>query len=176
MRIALALGMNRETPLDSLSKSDCERRRRLWWTLYIIDRKLSINMGAPLSIADEVIDISLPSQKEHGVSNSALLIHIKLAIVEGQVMSGKMSFAAHYRKDSANKSEAVYGINSTLDKSYVTGVRKVILSMAKVAEDFTGDFEHCLNTVRISRVAATLQIMYYQVLSPMKLHDDGQSD
>ena len=89
MRIALATGMNRETPPGVLSRSECEHRRRLWWTLYIIDRKLSINMGAPLSITDKDIDISLPSHDDLRFSNTGLCIHAKLAVLEGKVMSGK---------------------------------------------------------------------------------------
>lgn len=88
MRIALSLGMNRETPPNHLDHIEHQRRRRLWWTLYIIDRKLSINMGAPLSIRNEDIDTSLPGDHDLGFSNSALNLHIKLATLEGRVMSG----------------------------------------------------------------------------------------
>lgn len=90
LRVALSLGMNREPPQGTLTRTEYDRRRRLWWTLYIIDRKLSINMGAPLSISDKDCDILLPRQEDLGVSNSALLIHIKLAFLEGEVMSGKL--------------------------------------------------------------------------------------
>lgn len=88
MRIALSLGMNRETPPGYLDPAEYQRRRRLWWTLYIIDKKVSIMMGAPLSIRDEDIDISLPGHRDLGFSNSALKLHIKLAALEGKVMSG----------------------------------------------------------------------------------------
>ncbi|KIV86015.1 hypothetical protein PV11_01658 [Exophiala sideris] len=144
LRVALSLGMNRETPPGTLARIEYERRRRLWWTLYIIDRKLSINQGAPLSITDNDIDISLPGQEDLGFSNTALLLHVKLAVLEGKVMS------------------AAFGINSTLDRSFMAAVREVLDSMTKMAEDFTGDFELDINTGKVSRVAATLQLMYYQ--------------
>ncbi|EXJ81572.1 hypothetical protein A1O1_07636 [Capronia coronata CBS 617.96] len=144
LRIALSLGMNREAPPGTLTRTDYERRRRLWWTLYIIDRKLSINMGAPLSITEKDFDISLPGQEDLGFSNAALLLHVKLADLEGKVMS------------------AAFGINSRLDRSFMTTIREVFHSMTKIAEDFTGDFGLDLNAGRVSRVAATLQIMYYQ--------------
>ncbi|KAK5021771.1 hypothetical protein LTS07_010666 [Exophiala sideris] len=144
LRVALSLSMNRETPPGTLARIEYERRRRLWWTLYIIDRKLSINQGAPLSVTDNDIDISLPGQKDLGFSNTALLLHVKLAVLEGKVMS------------------AAFGINSTLDRSFMAAVRDVRDSMTEMAEDFTGDFELDINTGKISRVAATLQLMYYQ--------------
>ena len=46
-------------------------------------------MGAPLSLAEKDIDISLPGVADLGLSNSALLLHVKLAVLEGKVMSGK---------------------------------------------------------------------------------------
>ncbi len=92
MRIALSLGMNREAPAHYFDHIENEHRRRVWWTLYIIDRKLSVIMGAPLSVSDEDIDISLPEEHDLGFSNSALKFHIKLAALEGKVMSGKIVY------------------------------------------------------------------------------------
>jgi proline utilization trans-activator len=88
MRIALSLGMNRASPPGYLDYVEYRRRRRLWWTLYVIDRKLSTIMGVPFSIKDEDIDISLPEKDDLGFSNSALQFHIKSATLEGMVMSG----------------------------------------------------------------------------------------
>lgn len=45
----------------------------------------------------------------------------------------------------------------------MTAIREVFHSMTKVAEHFKGEFELDLSSGRLSRVAATLQIMYYQV-------------
>ena len=92
MRIALTLGMNREPPSDLLGQADHYRRRRIWWTVYIIDRKLTVIMGAPLSIGDEDIDITLPDEDDStGLSGDALRMHIRLAKLEGQVMTSRSS-------------------------------------------------------------------------------------
>jgi proline utilization trans-activator len=88
VRIALSLGMNREAPPGCLSLREYQRRRRLWWTLYIIDKKLSTTVGAPLSIQDEDIDISLPEEYDLGFSNAALKFHVRMARLEGKVVSG----------------------------------------------------------------------------------------
>ena len=50
----------------------------------------------------------------------------------------------------------------------MTAVREVFHSMTKIAEDFTGEFGLDLNAGKVSRVPATLQLMYYQVCSPSK--------
>jgi hypothetical protein len=94
--MAFCLGMNREISPGSLEKREYERRRRLWWTLYIIDRKLSINMGAPLTVDDRDIDISMPKEKDLGFDNSALILHAKLAMLEGKVMTCILCLISHF--------------------------------------------------------------------------------
>jgi hypothetical protein len=99
MRIALALGMNREPPSDHLDHTDFVRRRRAWWTVYIIDKKLSVMVGAPSSIKDDDIDISLPDLGDLGYSNSALRLHVKLASLEGSVISGTRTVSSQASAD-----------------------------------------------------------------------------
>lgn len=160
--MALSMGMNREYPSGSLTQKEYERRRRLWWTVYIIDRKLSINMGAPLTISDEEIDISMPAEIESGFSNSALILHIKLAALEGNVMTGIVSLWSIC--DFTKSPAAAYKINGTLDKAFIIGLQNIFSKMTTLVEEFETKFDLGLNTPRgVSRVAATLHIMYYQV-------------
>ncbi|KAH8900601.1 hypothetical protein GQ53DRAFT_129539 [Thozetella sp. PMI_491] len=98
VRIALSLGLNREPPPGQLSQREYQRRRRLWWTLYMIDKKLSTTIGAPLSIRDEDIDTSMPEEYDLGFSNTALKYHVKLARLEGEVVSGTITLY-HYGFD-----------------------------------------------------------------------------
>lgn len=145
MRIALSLGMNRDAPPASLERHEYMRRRRIWWTLYIIDKKLSVIVGTPLSIRDEDIDMPLPGDNDLGFSNAALNLHIKLAELEGKVMS------------------ASYRINGTVNKEFIAGIQDLFAYMARLAEAFSGDFQISLQSPsKVSRVAATLHIMYYQ--------------
>lgn len=81
--------MNREIPEGVLSEGEREHRRRLWWTVYILDRKLSINMGSPLSgLQDEDIDVALPNFRSHAVSSEGLSLHVKVTRLTGLVMMG----------------------------------------------------------------------------------------
>jgi proline utilization trans-activator len=63
IRTALVLKMNKEHGKDvkHLSRSELEHRRRLWWTLYVVDRYCCAKMGFPLSISDESITTELPA-------------------------------------------------------------------------------------------------------------------
>lgn len=62
LRTALILGMHKHNQTNDIySRYEEEHRRRLWWTVYGIDRYCSATSGHPLSITDEVITTELPS-------------------------------------------------------------------------------------------------------------------
>jgi proline utilization trans-activator len=61
MRGALVIGMHNDTGKETMNRYELEHRRRLWWTLYAIDRYCSAKFGFPLSIPDEAITTELPS-------------------------------------------------------------------------------------------------------------------
>ena len=87
--MALSLGMNREVPPGILDPVECEHRRRIWWTVYIIDRKLSLNVGCPSTIRDEDLNVCLPQGDFRGFSGVGLILHVKLASLTGKVMAGE---------------------------------------------------------------------------------------
>lgn len=144
LRIALSLGMHREQSGIDLDGHEYIRRRRAWWTIYIIDKMLSVIVGTPTSIRDEDIDISKP---EVGDGGTALNLHIRLATLEGKVMS------------------AAYRLDETIDKRFVDGIQNVFTSMLDVAGDFQGDFSINLQRPNgVARTTATLYILYYQCI------------
>ena len=61
MRTALVLGMHKDLGKNTLNRYELEHRRRLWWTLYAVDRYCSAKSGFPLSIPDETITTELPA-------------------------------------------------------------------------------------------------------------------
>jgi proline utilization trans-activator len=81
--------MNRETPSGFLDQVEGEHRRKLWWTVYILDRKISMNMGSPSTIQDQDIDLALPDTVSWETSSLGLSLHVKLAALTGKVVEGK---------------------------------------------------------------------------------------
>ncbi|KAF9019070.1 hypothetical protein BDZ89DRAFT_328219 [Hymenopellis radicata] len=70
IRLAIGLGLHRRIGPDRASPFELERRRRTWWSIYNFDRVASFTLGRPLGIADEAIDIELPSlDTEQGTGN-----------------------------------------------------------------------------------------------------------
>ena len=91
--MALGLGLHRSLPTDTkLSPVEREHRKRVWWTLYTLDRLCSSNLGYPLLISDSVIDVELPTNEglsptelEEFTDPSHLVANVKLAKITGQI-------------------------------------------------------------------------------------------
>ncbi|RDW79236.1 fungal specific transcription factor domain-containing protein [Aspergillus mulundensis] len=54
------LGLHREAVLETATTFVAESSRRLWWCLYILDRRLSLTIGQPFVIQDTNMDTKLP--------------------------------------------------------------------------------------------------------------------
>ncbi|KAK3293516.1 fungal-specific transcription factor domain-containing protein [Chaetomium fimeti] len=59
VRVAQDLGLYTEP--GTASFVEAEMRRRTWWTIYILDRSLAIELGRPMLIDDSDCDVSLPA-------------------------------------------------------------------------------------------------------------------
>lgn len=63
-----------------------EASKRSFWTLYILDRWLSVLMGRPPAIADEAIRLSLPVETALMPPVAGLRAHIELARISGYIV------------------------------------------------------------------------------------------
>ncbi|SPQ27239.1 08af13b7-cebe-4173-9f3f-97b97a1a679b [Thermothielavioides terrestris] len=88
VRVAQDLGLHAEPATASLIEN--EMRRRTWWTIYILDRSLAVELGRPMLIDDSDCDVTLPAAiDDHHLSERGqrlpdgveALTHSLLAIV-----------------------------------------------------------------------------------------------
>lgn len=61
MRTAVDLGLHRRDHEKKLDSPSIQRRRKLFWTVYSLERIIAISLGRPFSIADRQIDVLLPT-------------------------------------------------------------------------------------------------------------------
>ncbi|KAL4807383.1 fungal-specific transcription factor domain-containing protein [Aspergillus unguis] len=73
MRTAIDLGLHRKANESNLDPITAQMRRRLFWTVYYLERVVSISLGRPFSIADRHIDLPLPVDVDDDVRDPALL-------------------------------------------------------------------------------------------------------
>jgi len=60
VRTAYMLGLHLEPP-QSMPRREKEIRRRLWWTLYVLETKMSMKLGRPFLLHDSSTTCSLPA-------------------------------------------------------------------------------------------------------------------
>ncbi|RDW90480.1 putative C6 transcription factor [Aspergillus mulundensis] len=73
MRTAIDLGLHRKANEINLDPITAQMRRRLFWTVYYLERVVSVSLGRPFSIADRHIDLPLPLDVDDDVRDPALL-------------------------------------------------------------------------------------------------------
>jgi hypothetical protein len=91
-RIALTQGLHCEPAEGLLNETEANRLRCIWWTIYILDRKLSSLMGAPSSIQDSDITVSFPRSDPVTHLHKALGLHVAISQLHAKVLNSKSIF------------------------------------------------------------------------------------
>lgn len=73
MRTAIDLGLHREAHYTSLKPYQCQLRRRLFWTVYFLDRIVAVSLGRPVSIADQDIDANMPLDLDESIYDDKVI-------------------------------------------------------------------------------------------------------
>ncbi|EED23989.1 fungal specific transcription factor, putative [Talaromyces stipitatus ATCC 10500] len=81
IRLAMQNGMHRKYTGDELGAAMVETRNRVWWTTYVLERKISIFHGRPLAMWRSDIDTQLPKDWKditHAPTFSYMAVSISL--------------------------------------------------------------------------------------------------
>lgn len=76
MRTCLDFGFHRESSYRKLPPHETELRRRLFWSVYLIERYTAWSMGRPFSVAEEEIDAEPPSNVDDSITNDSVIERI----------------------------------------------------------------------------------------------------
>ncbi|OQV06540.1 hypothetical protein CLAIMM_11092 [Cladophialophora immunda] len=68
MRMAVELGLHTEHPEMQMDAESSDFRRRIFWQVYAMERSVNASTRRPFVIADEHINVALPSVYEHTVT------------------------------------------------------------------------------------------------------------
>ncbi|KAL1845751.1 Transcriptional activator [Diaporthe australafricana] len=116
LRMAITLGLHQEPPSSGLDEDTKEHRRRVWWSVYSLDRIHGVKSGNPITIHDEDIGVELPSRLSHepGFCPAVVLRHYtKLSQISGQIMT---SIYCYKPKSGPNIMAAVQNIILALSR------------------------------------------------------------
>lgn len=73
MRTCVDLGLHREAHYGNVPPYEGQLRRRLFWSVYFLERVIAVSFGRPYSIADRDIDASLPLEIDDTVRDDNLI-------------------------------------------------------------------------------------------------------
>ncbi|RJE25094.1 hypothetical protein PHISCL_02565 [Aspergillus sclerotialis] len=140
------------------------RCQNVWWTVYVLERQISVLMGAPLSINDNDISASLPSFPDSPLKTAAAAIHVKLSQAFGQVVNGKASMSTLHLTMDPNSLVALYRESGHRRSTLVKSAQGVLQKVANVAPDLREYFpvpeQESMNG--ISRVTGYMNLLYHQ--------------
>ncbi|KAK9850748.1 hypothetical protein MYU51_011861 [Penicillium brevicompactum] len=148
LRLAIALGCNlRETDQRCLP-SQSAHRLRLWWTVYMLDRRLSSGLGLAAGADERQLCIELPRHAAGFQSPVALAINVRIARVTDDIMS------------------TLYGNKSITQLELVEKIQHSLQELHDTARSFPTplvlDFSRPLQWA--TRTGASLYLMLFQAI------------
>ncbi|EPE02607.1 c6 transcription factor [Ophiostoma piceae UAMH 11346] len=154
LRMAIGLGMHQELPATS-SASDTERehRRRVWWSIYSLDRILSLKSGHPISILDEDIGVRMPSQLPGEAVESPVVVlccYTELSRILGEINT------LIYRRSAAS---------THTGQSLVQTVHSILQSLIQWEEALPKALRLDPDRGKLSRESISMYLHYYQCIN-----------
>lgn len=73
MRTAIDIGLHRKANEINIDPFTAQMHRRLFWTVYYLERVVSMSLGRPFSLSDRHIDVELPLDVNDDVRDQSLL-------------------------------------------------------------------------------------------------------
>ena len=143
-RIALSYGLHAEIQITEMDDQTVQRCRKIWWTIYNLDRKLSSLMGSPNLVNDQDITTPLPNFSGSSTTTDAFAIYVKMSRLLGHVVG------------------TVYGIDGTVNKTFLKTTKSVLRGIAELADDLAVLSSRCFG--EISRLAADLNLAYHRCI------------
>ncbi|KAL2856630.1 fungal-specific transcription factor domain-containing protein [Aspergillus pseudoustus] len=149
VRIALAQGMHTDMPAQQLGEAVVQRCRKIWWTIYILDRQMTSLMGLPQSIHDSQIHHQLPLFPGSPQKVVALSMQIRMCQIIAEINS------------------TVYAPDGRLNRKFLLRTKAALASTTDLANDLQGSFDLQLDKSTISgvsRLSAHLHLLYHQCI------------
>ncbi|KAI5467918.1 hypothetical protein BGZ63DRAFT_39626 [Mariannaea sp. PMI_226] len=159
LRIAITHKYHQVAGTKHLMKSDRVHLNRLWWTVYMQERRLAAATGNPSGISDESIDQELPTNSPGFAPAGPICINIKIARVTGRILS------------------VLYGTEPHTEDTFVPNVQEIVRSLYEISQeipsDSAKDFQGMGRDLCL-RTTGSLHLMLYQAtlltLRPIMLH------
>ncbi|RKK58081.1 hypothetical protein BFJ67_g3157 [Fusarium oxysporum f. sp. cepae] len=146
LRLAMALGCQLPHDEQQGLRSEVNHRVRVWWTAYMLDRRLSTGLGFPPGVDGRQLRAELPRPFSGYQHPLPMTINIRIAQTTDEIM------ASFYGNMTITQTEFVTRIQDTLHNLYEIG-RSIPSSLA---------MDFCNMTTATTRTSASLYLMLFQ--------------
>lgn len=150
LRMAITLGLHQETSNPDLDNAAREHRRRVWWSVYSLDRIQSVKSGNPITIYDEDIGVAFPSKLPDEPDYCAAVV------------------LKHYTKLSQICGEITVSIYRRTPKSgpnLMAAVKKIITSLSQWHRELPKELRFDPARLSISRESVSTLLHYSQCIN-----------
>lgn len=151
LRMAINLGLYQEVQDTSgLNETDREHRRRLWWSIYSLDRILSLKSGNPISILDEDIGVKMPSQQPGEADDSPVVVlryYTDLSRILGEITT------------------LIYRRTTHTGQSLTAAVHSILSSLTRWEDSLPKALRLELDRGKLSRESISTFLHYYQCIN-----------
>ncbi|KAF4468758.1 transcriptional regulatory [Fusarium albosuccineum] len=146
VRLAIALGCSLPHDEQQGLSSEVTHKVRVWWTAYMLDRRLSAGLGLPTGTDERQMRSEFPRSSAGFQNPLPMMINIQIAQVTGKIMTSFYGNTAITRTDLVNR------IQDTLQNLHEIG--------RSIPSALSIDFSDSSST--IARTSASLYIMLFQ--------------
>lgn len=148
MRTAMGYGMHTEMPVAQLGEEYVQRCRKIWWTIFLLDRQMTSLMGLPQCIQDPDIHCQMPVYPEASQRTTTLEMHIKLAGVIARI------------------SNSIYSVDGRLNRKFLVTTKALLESLAGLAIELGQVVPLKLDNpgYGVPRMSASLHLLYHQCI------------
>ncbi|KAK2031066.1 hypothetical protein LX32DRAFT_662090 [Colletotrichum zoysiae] len=162
LRLATTHGYHRKSGTGHLLQSEKVHLNRLWWTVYMQERRLAAATGNPSGILDEAIEVDMPKDSPGFSPALPLGTNIKIARVTGRIL------------------QTIYGPGTHPEETFVPNVQGIVQSLYWIAKEIPGELSASTSDIGSTdgevslRTSAYLHMMLYQAIlltiRPVMLH------
>ncbi|ROV91864.1 hypothetical protein VMCG_09185 [Cytospora schulzeri] len=150
LRMAVTLGLHQETSNPDLDDATKEYRRRVWWSVYSLDRIHSVKSGNPITIHDEDVGVALPSKlpNEPEYCPAVVLRHYtKLSQICGDITT------------------SIYRRTPKKGSTLMTAVQKIIKALSQWHRELPDELRFDPARISISRESVSTLLHYSQCIN-----------
>ncbi|ETS82783.1 hypothetical protein PFICI_04659 [Pestalotiopsis fici W106-1] len=148
VRLALSYGLNTDIQADRFGNESVERIRRVWWTVYLLDREMASVAGLAQAVQSHDVYCQLPEFGGSVARTTALKMQLKLSHLIADI------------------NRNVYGVGGQLSRSFHHGIKSALADIAEAQKDLQQWFPLSpeQRSDGISRTSAHLHLEYHRCI------------